>query len=656
MIRNYIYITLLFHLALFFFPKAGTAQGDIKKILQPVKITHPDQPPRPPMPPEDRNQDEPDKVQLAAKYFNEKDYERAAVVYAELLEEKGNYLYYNNYFICLDRLGKYVEALELTKSMIKKHPHEVKYKIDQGYVYDQQGKKQKTKKIFADIIRNLPQQRYKIVNISNFFLVRNYTDYALETLEEGRKKLNDYTFHTEIANVLYISRNYSLMIETYLEYIELFPDQYTFVQNRLQYLINRDHEDNIASLLKSHLLLKIQQHPNLILFSRMLLWLSIQQKNFDIALTQAKAIDKRAKEDGETLVELANICFNHGDYVHAITAYDLVLKKGKDNYLYVEALIGLLSSRYALITGSDSYTDKDILELEKDYQQVLEDFGKTSATVPIMKDLAHIQTFYLHKPDSSIQLLNEAINIPRAFDMDVAKCKLELADIYLLTDEVWEATLLYSQVEKSFKHEPIGDLAKYKNAKLSFYIGEFDWAKSQLLVLKGSTSSLIANDALQLSVMIGDNIEADSSTTALSLYAEADLLLFKNNREDAMILLDSILTLSTYHSIFDDVLLLRGKLYLDMGMIDSAIIDFQEIADNYSWDITADNALFLMAETYDFFKNDKDKASELYLRLMTDYPGSLFVAEARKRYRFLRGDLNEDEMSREDLFFHGISL
>ncbi|MBI9039042.1 MAG: tetratricopeptide repeat protein, partial [Bacteroidales bacterium] len=218
------------------------------------------------------------------------------------------------------------------------------------------------------------------------------------------------------------------------------------------------------------------------------------------------------------------------------------------------------------------------------------------------------------------------------------ECKIELADILLFQGEVWEATLLYSQVEKSYKNDPLGHLAKFRNAKLSYYIGEFGWAKVQLDVLKAATSKLIANDAMELSLLISDNLDADSSTFALELYSKADLYLFQNKNDLALITLDSIPKLSLWHPLFDEVLLKKAEIKIEMGAFEEADSLLVRLIDNYPDDILGDNALFLRAELYEKLFDDEEVAMELYRELLTKYPGSLFTVEARKKYRQLRGD------------------
>jgi len=276
--------------------------------------------------------------------------------------------------------------------------------------------------------------------------------------------------------------------------------------------------------------------------------------------------------------------------------------------------------------------------MKQDYALLLTELGKTPFTIPLILNLAHLQAFYLGETNDAVELLLQAISIPKVTLAKQAECKLELADIYLFSDEQWEATLLYSQVEKTFKNEPLGHEAKFRNARLSFYIGEFGWALAQLDVLKAATSKLIANDALELSLLISDNIEEDSLTVPLSMYAKADLLEFRNRDQDALAVLDSISILYPMHSIADNVLFKKAEIFSKNGKFDMAATSYTEIIEKYPDDLLADDALYNLAGLYEYQLNNKGKAMEQYEKILTQYPGSLYVVDARKHFRALRND------------------
>ena len=276
--------------------------------------------------------------------------------------------------------------------------------------------------------------------------------------------------------------------------------------------------------------------------------------------------------------------------------------------------------------------------LAAEYEDAIADLGRNAETAAMMMELAKVYAFHIRESEKAIALLEEAIALPGVYESLQAKCKLALGDIYLLEGEVWEASLLFSQVELAFKEDVLGSEAKFRNARISYYTGDFDWAQAQLDVLKASTSKLISNDAIALSLLITDNYNMDTTTVPMELYARAELLAYQNRWDQATQRIDSLLTGYPGHTLTDEAYLLSAKNHLKRNEYAEAKAFLDKILELHFYDILADDALFLLAELAETVDNDEAKAMELYQKLMTDYPGSLYVVEARKRFRALRGD------------------
>ncbi|NTU70168.1 tetratricopeptide repeat protein, partial [bacterium] len=479
-----------------------------------------------------------------------------------------------------------------------------------------------------------------VVDLANAFIYRSQTDYAIQLYLKARKLMKGYySFCYELAEIYNGQKEYEKMMEEYIGMVEFNSANLEDVQNTLQTLLSEDVDLKKSTALKVVLLKKIQQNPDETFYSEMLLWYSTQMKDFETALVQAKSLDKRKAEMGKRVFSLARLAASNAYYDVAISAYNYIIEKGADNYYFINSKMEILDVKYLKVTSTTTSTKQDIINLENDYKSALNELGKSSASLSMMKNLAHIQAFYLDKSADAITLLNEALEIKTAEPIALAECKIELADILLMTGEVWDATLLYSQVDKAFKNEPIGSMAKFKNAELSYYIGEFEWAKAQLDVLKASTSKLIANDAMALSLLISDNIDPDSTYEGLRMYSKADLYVFRNKTDSAIIMLDSLLQKFSYHPLNDEVYFKKAEIYAQKGLYDSAVVYYQKVFTDYSYDILADDATFKLAVMYEEVYKDSKKAMDLYDKLMTNYPGSTYVVEARKRYRALRGDV-----------------
>jgi tetratricopeptide (TPR) repeat protein len=263
--------------------------------------------------------------------------------------------------------------------------------------------------------------------------------------------------------------------------------------------------------------------------------------------------------------------------------------------------------------------------------------GYNAESIGLVRGLAHLKAFYKGEPEQAIELLQVALTYKNAGAEMLAECKLELGDIYIFIGEMWEPALLYGQVDKSFKYDAIGQEAKFRNARLSFYKGEFEWAQAQLDVLKGATSKLIANDALELSLLISDNT-VDSNFVPLTMFSRADLMSFQNYDSLALLTLDSINKEFPGHSLSDDILYKKYKIAYKQGNFRLAADKLEQLILNYGEDLLGDDAVFKLAELYEKKLNDSEKAKKLYQDVLLNYPASLYTVEARKRYRKMRGD------------------
>lgn len=577
--------------------------------------------------------------QLALQYYSEKDYEKAIIYYEKLFDNNPSLFNYTYYLNCLLELEEFSKAEKIARKQIKTFPADPRYQVDLGYVYIRENESQKGRKQYEECIKNLTADQRRIQELAGAFLTRRETDYAVRAYQKGKELLGgSYTFGMELASMYQSTGNFESMIGEYLDLLLHDGAQTPYVQSQLQTFLGDDADNSRHDLFRNILLKKNQQNPDLSLYSELLLWYAIQEKDFAQAFVQAKALDRRMNEGGQRLFNLARLSASNKNYDVAIEAYSYVIKKAKDPDLLVTSRVELLNTEFHKTTANQGYKIEAISELGNKYRAAIGELGRNVQTIPLVRDLAHIEAFYLDRSDSAIAMLDRAIAIKNIPVSVQAECKLELADILLFSGEPWEATLLYSQVEKTFKNEPLGHEAKFRNAKLSFYIGEFEWAKTQLDILKAATSKLIANDAMALSLLISDNTDPDSTTVALGIYSRADLLLFRNQDAKAIQTLDSIAILFPQHALSDDVLFKKAEISLKDGDYINAAAFWQKVVSDYSYDLLADDALFRLAGLYETVLNDKVKAMELYQDVMTKYPASVFVTDARKRFRILRND------------------
>ena len=595
-----------------------------------------------------RNTDE----RLAIQYFNNKEYDKAVIYYEKLYNKSSLPQYYAKLLDCYIILEEFKNAEKLAKRQFKRNSYQLEYLVDLGYVYKKADQSGKSKNSFDDALKLLSANNDQIISLANGYLKYKESDYAIATYEKGRKLLKGtYPFNFELAQVYQQLGKTELMLQEYLNLLAYNGSYIQSVQNALQTALNPDDKGEKKALLKTLLIKRIQKDAGNKIFPEMLIWVYVQEKNFAGAFLQAKAMDKRYKESGKRINALAALSTENKDYETAIKCYEYLIEKGPDSYYYITSKMEMVNVYNEKIVGSGKYTKEDLLNLEKTYLSTIKELGRTASTSSMLRGLAHLQAFYLHNTDSAISLLNEILSIPRLKPHAAAKTKIELADVYLFTNEIWEASLLYSQVEKDFKHDVLGEEAKFKNARISFYTGDFGWAKTQLNVLKASTSKLIANDAMQLSILITDNIGIDTTEAPLLMFARADLLAYQNRNDEAMAMLDTLKQEYPAHTIMDDILFKRYQINYKQQKFEAAANNLQDIITSYADDILADDAIYKLAVLNDYQFNNKEKAAELYKKLMFDYQSSIYVVDSRKRYRELRDKLKIIKIENDILEF-----
>ena len=577
----------------------------------------------------------PDESSLAIQYYNDGDYEKAVVLLEKLYAIPNNEAYFDIYFNTLVKLKRYDVAEKVVKREIKKNPQGDVYPIALGKLYQEKGDVQAANKIFTDVINKLPKDEFKIRNLANsFYRFENY-EFAVQTFKQGRKLLgNDQLFAFELLNIYRFKKDKSMLMQEYLDALGTMPQLLPQAEAVLASIFE---DKNDYQTFQAAILRKIQKEPDAEIYIQLLTWNYIQQQEFDMALRQLIAYDKRTKSDGGTLFNAIYTFVDNGAYETAIKAYDYLLTKGKDNQYYLSSKIEMLNTKYNLRTNG-KYTVADLDLLAKDYQALLDENGKNRNTLFAIKKLANLQAYYLNQPSSAEKELEEAIKMPGINDQELGQLKLDLGDIYILTNQPWEAFLVYEQVSKQFEGQPVGNEARFRSAKLSFYQGNFEYSNGQCLVLKAATSQLIANDALNLSLLINDNIQAPADSNALKMYADAEMLLFRNLPERAVKKMDSIAIAFPQNSLTDAIMMSKARILIKANDFQKAADILKKVTEDFKDGIWTDDALFTLGDLYEKKLNDIAQAKIYFQKLITDYPGSMFSAEARKRFRNLRGD------------------
>lgn len=577
--------------------------------------------------------------QLAMHYYNRGEYEKAESLFSDLVSKQPeNPVYFEKLMDCLTQLRNYDEALAQINQRIQRFPRDpVNYYL-MGNIYELKEQSDEAIKAFDKAVSISSRNPSTIARLAQEFQERGKYEYALKTYEASRDKGQLHpSFTLPMASLYYRLGDYRNMIDSYLEAVEYRPESVSFVLNYFQRYLPDDHLDE----LEDKVIKKLQESSSEG-FNEILAWAYIQNDNYAMAYRQLRSIDKRKQENGYRLFRLGQNAIQADEYQDAIRIFDYIIaEKGPHSPYYYTSHEAILQSKNALLKqNSEPDRMEAVHSLTSEYLHLVDSLGYNRLTAPLIKNIAEIQAFELHDYQSAIHTLNRLIAITGINKNLLSYSKILLADIYLSTGDRWEATLLYSQVDKEHKEDETGQLARFKNAKLSYYMGDFEWAQSQFDILRAATSRLIANDAIDMNIFIIDNLGLDTTAQNLQAYATADFHYFKNEDDLALALLDSLAqALPQEHNLRDDIVYLEAQILQDNQHYPEAMKKYQQIVEEYVDGIWADNSLFAIGQLYLDKLDEPDKALATFEKIFMEYDNSTFAVDARKKYRDLKAIL-----------------
>ncbi|NHN27139.1 tetratricopeptide repeat protein [Flavobacterium jejuense] len=570
--------------------------------------------------------------QLALDYYEKGEFEKALTLLEQIaLKQTSNYYFFERIIDCYQQLEQFEKAENAILERKKRYNQPILY-IDLGYNFQLQKQEDKAKKQYELALKEIEKQPAYAYQLGNGFEKKVLVDWALKAYEKGQQVNPELNFDYQIALLQGQLGNIELMTDKLLDFAYEKQENTTVVQNYLTRFIADEAQSTFLNYLKKALLIRTQKKPD-VYWNQFLSWLYVQQKEYAKAFIQEKAIYKRNPESFNSIVSLAYMAFDDKQNEEAISILNFVLENTNDKLLQVSAHTFLMKIRI------EEANPNDYVKINTELNELLEKYGFSSFSLELIKLTAHFQAFNLNNPKEGIILLNKALEL-RLNSRDISEVKMELADILIYDEKFNQAILYYAQVEENMKNDVIAHEASMKMAKANYYKNDFDWALQQVKVLKQSSSLLIANDAVELFLLIKDNSYEDSTRVALTSFARADLLLYQNKEDQALNGFISILEKYKGDSVEDETLFKIAIIYTRKKEYQKALSYYKQILDNHSEGIYVDEALFFSAEIYRKELLDVESAKPLYEKMIFEHSDSIYFTEARKQFRILRGDAN----------------
>lgn len=570
--------------------------------------------------------------QLANNYFDRGDFEKALISYQDLLKSaEGNFNYFQRVIECYQQLQQYDKSQKALEERLDKYKQS-NLLVELGFNYQLQKNQDKAKKYYDQAIDKIKKNANEVYGIAYLFEKKALFDYALLAYKTALEKDSKLSFNFQMATLYGQQGNTDLMIETFLDESVKNPQNLPVIQNQLSRFMTEEVDANFNDALKKALLIRAQKTQDVV-WNDFLSWYFVQLKEYGKAFIQQKAIYKRNPDSFANIVNLGQMAIEDNDEESAKEILTFVLDNTQDIELLVQ------SHSYLVQMKIDHALEKDYPIITQELENLIKQFGISPYTLSLLELQANFTAFHLNNPEKAKTILKDVMEMP-INRYQLAEVKMALADIFLFEEKFNQALIYYSQIDEEMGGDVIGQEASLKTAKTSYFKGDFQWASHQLKVLKSAPSQLIANDALDLFLLISDNTVEDSTQVALKKFARADFLLYQNKKAEALSHFQAILK-ENKGDVIEPVALLRiGKIYEKMGDFVKALENYNEIITKHNESIYIDEALYYSAEIYNIQLHDSDKAKPLYEEMIFKHEDSIYFVDSRNKYRKLRGDTN----------------
>lgn len=576
---------------------------------------------------------------LAETYFRQGEYEKASQIFKELYKKSPfNTTYLNRLISCYQETNQFLIVEKLIQEKLKKNPTQIYLYVYLGYNYEKQQQKDLAKTNYEKAINSIAIYKNYGGLIGRIFKDYNLLDYAIMAYEKAMESNEKANYNFQIAQIYGEKGDFKKMFTAYINLVDKNDAYLNLIQRYASRYITDDPENETNVLFRKALLRKSISKPKKE-WNILLSWLFAQEKQYNKALVQEKALYNRGASKLSEIFSLGKLAFDNKAYEAAKQCFDFIDKNSSlqedkiDASWYIAKILVAINSS----------------ETEAYFKSIFSKYGKNLQSIPLQITYADYLTFSKNDPENAKLILEEALQYANS-KFTKARIKLKLGDVLVYTGKYNKALIYFSQIQTQLKGSELAQQARFKVAQTSYFKGDFNWAKAQLKVLKGATTQLIANDAVDLYLKIIDNEPVDSIPSGLKQFAKAELLAYQNKNEDALHELTFLLSTKKESNdgfflevkpgnvIYDDVLFLQAKIFIKQKKHVQALASLEKIiaADNQGF--LTDDVYFMMADLFENKLKNRKKAKEYYQKIIFEHASSIYLVEARNRYRKLRGD------------------
>ncbi len=584
---------------------------------------------------------------LAESYEQRGDFAKAVEI-IETLNKKdpANIQYFNKLNSLYLQLKKYDESAALINSRINITPQDISLYGLLGSTYYTAGDRTKAYQVWDDTAEKFKTNPMTLRIISNYAIEKRDFEKAIEYLNRGKEISKDpFLYSYDLGELYQITMRYREAAGEYCDLIKANPSQYQQIESKILSYSNKPNAlDETIEVVEKH-------KSDDISFSYLLARLYIEKKNYDEAFDLYKEIDKRQNTKGADLFSFGDYVYRDGEYRTASEVFKFLIDNYSDQQNIPLAKLGYAKTQEALFIQKYNAAnpewktffipakveENEIEPVINAYQEIVKVYQHSEVAIEANLRMGILYAYFINDLDVAQNYF--AII---AYDYPMSKYAslsfVELGNIKMLQAKLDDAEKLFQSVLK-LPRANVEDKshANYQLARIFSFKNDFESARKYLMSVMGNLKDNIANDAIELSILLNT---AKNDSSNLSLYCSAEFLAEQKRFSEAK---DLYLQLSQNPQafVFHSIAKLRAaEMLIATDAFSAAIADLSLIVEEAEKNIYADKALYLQGQIYQYGLKDTIKAVESYESLLAKFPKSLFLDEARQNIIELKKKLS----------------
>jgi len=584
--------------------------------------------------------DEDRRYRLAQGYEESGDLKNAARVYKELydLDPQSN-AYFEGVRRTYTALLRYADLLPIVESRLASREDDIELRTFYAALLHRNNRRDEADEQWRKAIEMRPDDALTYHYVAQSQIELRLFDRAVDVYKAGRSRLGGAeTFADQLAQLYGILGRYREASEEYLTLLAGSPERLGFVMSGLGvFTVNPDGAKAAIEATQK----RSDRRPDYLPYLELLSWLYTERGDYDGSFEIAKRIDDHRHANGSNIYAFADRAYRTGQYDAAIKAFEYFIDTySTSNPLYPSVVFNYTRALEDRYRQRGAPSDDEASKLVDRYRQFVDQQKNSPIAAEALLQIAQLQADDLNRPEKALETLGELRAMPGGRYAALPEALLLEGDLQLRIGNVARAQEIYrsgrTTIVRGAEGDRYRDLAALRYAETLFYLGEFKEAVDAFTELTKNTASESTNDALGYLFILQENFEKNDD--ALKHYASGQLALVQHRWDDAIEAMDSVMALGAKTSLADDALMGKARAQESTGKNGDAVGTLMSIVRDYSDGTVADRALFHAAEITESKLNDRAKAIELYTRVLTEYPSSIFASTARQRIRLLRGD------------------